>query len=434
MGIRLMDADIANLDKQKELKKHVNAIHCTNNLSLVQRKLVNALLYNAYPNLPHYNKFQIPVRSLCNLIGYNSNDYNKLKTALIGLITIAIEWNVIDCNTGTERKWKASSILSAAELSGGLCTYEYSQIMKELLYQPEIYGKIDVKTLSKFKSGYGLALYENCIRYQGLKQTPWFPLEVFRKLMGVLGEKYPAFKDFKKRVLNIAVDEVNRVSKITILPEIETKNKKVTKIRFLISKDTLTQRQMDINDLLKDDIKETLLTSFNLSAQAVDSLLSQYSSGYISEKVDLIIQSDNFKQGKIRGLAGYLIDSLRKDYQLSQSSKIVINEQQKQIELAKIEKKEKEDKLQINYDKYIRNKVEQYLSSISDSDNQQLKNEFIHETKTKNQIMYQWYLKYNFDHVGIKACFYDFILRHRSNDVGSITSFEEFSSLVEGLN
>ncbi len=99
---------------------------------------------------------------------------------------------------GRKKIRKASSILSAAQLAEGVCTYEYSHIMKELLFQPEIYGRIDVKTMSKFKSSYGLALYENCIRYQRLSQTPWFPLDVFRKLMGVLGGKYTSFKDFKK--------------------------------------------------------------------------------------------------------------------------------------------------------------------------------------------------------------------------------------------
>ena len=215
-----MDLTIVK-DQRFELKKHVNTIHCTNNLTLVQRKLFNALLFRAYPELPHKTRFQVHTRELCKLIGYNSNDYGKLKTALLGLITIAIEWNVIDAVTGNEKIWKASSILAAAELAGGYCNYEYSQIMRNFLYQPEIYGRINITLVAKFKSSYGLALYENCIRYQGLPQTPWFTLEVFRKLMGVFGKRYSAFKDFKKRVLNVAIKEVNALSSIYICVEIE---------------------------------------------------------------------------------------------------------------------------------------------------------------------------------------------------------------------
>ena len=187
-------------ERNLELKKHINTIHCSNNLSLVQRKLFNALLFNAYPDLPHKQRFEISSRKLCELIGYKSKDTGKLKSALLGLITTAIEWGVIECATAQQTKWKASAILTSAEFSGGLCSYEYSQLMKDFLYQPEIYGRISVLLLSKFKSSYGLALYENCVRYQGLPQTPWFTLESFRKLMGVSDEKYLVFKDFKKRV------------------------------------------------------------------------------------------------------------------------------------------------------------------------------------------------------------------------------------------
>lgn len=95
-----------NNNKSLELKKHVNAIHCTNNLTLVQRKLFNALLFNAYPELPYKQQFKIKGKDLYKLIGYNSKDTAKLKEALFGLISIAIEWNVIDCSTGKEKNGK----------------------------------------------------------------------------------------------------------------------------------------------------------------------------------------------------------------------------------------------------------------------------------------------------------------------------------------
>ena len=66
-----------------ELKKHVNLIHCSNNLSLVQRKLFNALLFNAYPELGFKQQFCIRTKKLCEMIGYRSNDYKSLKKALL---------------------------------------------------------------------------------------------------------------------------------------------------------------------------------------------------------------------------------------------------------------------------------------------------------------------------------------------------------------
>ena len=48
-------------EKSLELKKHVGIIHCANNLTLLQRKLANALLYHAYGNLLSQEKHEIKI-------------------------------------------------------------------------------------------------------------------------------------------------------------------------------------------------------------------------------------------------------------------------------------------------------------------------------------------------------------------------------------
>jgi hypothetical protein len=77
-------------EKSLELKKHVGAIHSSNHLTLIQRKIANALLYNAYDHLMDRNEHQIHIPSLCNLIGYDSKDFRKIKGALIALISTVI--------------------------------------------------------------------------------------------------------------------------------------------------------------------------------------------------------------------------------------------------------------------------------------------------------------------------------------------------------
>src|ERR1700722_13412151 len=93
------------------LKKHVNTIHCSNDLTLVQRKLFNALLFNAYHEMPEKLQYVISVKKLCGLIGYDSRDYKKLRKSIMDLITTAIEWNVIENDQGDQKeKWRASSV------------------------------------------------------------------------------------------------------------------------------------------------------------------------------------------------------------------------------------------------------------------------------------------------------------------------------------
>ena len=150
-------------NKTKELKKHVATIHCSNKLSLLQRKISNVLLYNAYDKLLKQEEHIINIGELCKMLNFRSNDYNLIKKSLKKLISIVIEWNMFNENTG-EEDWSASSILASVKLSGAECTYAYSPRMREFLHMPRMYGRINLHIQARFKSSYGLALYENCVR------------------------------------------------------------------------------------------------------------------------------------------------------------------------------------------------------------------------------------------------------------------------------
>ncbi len=67
------------------VKKHVAAIHVSGKLTLLQRKLSNVLLLNAYDTLTSHSNHTIAARKQCLMIGYHSNDMETLKQSLRGL-------------------------------------------------------------------------------------------------------------------------------------------------------------------------------------------------------------------------------------------------------------------------------------------------------------------------------------------------------------
>ena len=399
-------------DSKPILKKHVNTIHCSNNLTLVQRKLFNALLFNAYYDLPEQSKYQIPVKTLCGLIGYDSRDYKKLRKSIIDLITTAIEWNVIDQVNGEQKdKWRASSIIAAAKIENGVCSYEFSSVMRELLYTPEIYGRIDIKLMIKFKSNYGLALYENCIRFQGIAQTQWLSVKVFRKLMGIPDGYYQNFCDFKKRVLDVAVKEVNLHSPITITPEIRRVNKKVTSIRFKLSNKKNTIDEVDRqSEYMNATLANTLKNDFGLSTEALVDISLKYEMDFIQKKVDLIKQSESFKTGRIRGLAAYLIDALKRDYQPNKSSDAILAKHRLAFEDRLIrEKKDQNDKLRTDNER-IRTKVEAYVGQMKDTERDHLMEQFAHYLVKKDSFyLFKKYKEMGLISPAVRAMFNSFV-------------------------
>ena len=63
------------------IKKNVSAIHINAKLSLLQRKLVNALLYNAYDSLLTSDNHSVNVALLSEMIGFDSKNIAYLKQA-----------------------------------------------------------------------------------------------------------------------------------------------------------------------------------------------------------------------------------------------------------------------------------------------------------------------------------------------------------------
>jgi len=216
------------------VKKNVAAIHVSGKLTLLQRKLSNVLLLNAYDTLMHAGTHRIDARTLCTMIGYNSNDMETLKASLRGLVETLAEWDMLDADG--QQEWGVSSLLAYAKLKGGVCEYAYSAALAEKLHDPKVFALINLNIQKRFTSGHALALYENCYRFVRTGSTGWWSLELFRRLMGVNDSVYyETFKHLNAKIIKPAVAEVNKTSNIIVTPETRKMGRAVTDIRFKIS-------------------------------------------------------------------------------------------------------------------------------------------------------------------------------------------------------
>jgi hypothetical protein len=316
------------------LKKHAATIHCSNSLSLLQRKISNALLYHAYKELMLKEEHDITIKQLCKLIAYHGNNHAAIKDALKGLLATVIEWNLVSDVTG-EEDWTASAILASVNLRGPLCKYAYSPRMKQLLHTPSMFGKINLFIQAQFKSSYGLALYENCIRYRGLPHTKWFEMDLFRKLMGVPLAKYPIFRDFKRRVLDKSVQEINTYSDIIVEAELFREARQVTKIRFIlkerIKKNRLGATSNNSTEQAASPATEELMAKlvgiYGFTTITAGELLTNFTKEFIQAKMAVVEASKNFREGRVENLSSYLLSALKNDYQPAKSSLIVAAQQ-----------------------------------------------------------------------------------------------------------
>jgi hypothetical protein len=214
-------------------------------------------------------------------------------------------------------------------------TYAFSPVLRRRLYSPEIYARINLSIQRRFRSGYALALYENCVRFRNVGTTGWIDLETWRKLLGVEADQYPVFKSFSQWVLKPAIREVSEHSDIKVSVEYRRKQRRVVAMRFKIVDnplfDGVDRSTIPMTSERKRNGSPTLdlfhqsnqmarrLGAFGLSAVQVKSVLDEYEEAYITEKLDYV--ESELKSGSlIRNVPGFTLKALEKDYRPRQGN------------------------------------------------------------------------------------------------------------------
>lgn len=296
--------------RRDSVKKNVAAIHVSGKLTLLQRKLSNVLLLNAYDTLTTRQSHQIDARTLCLMIGYNSNDTDTLKGALRGLAETVAEWDMLD--EAGRQEWGVSSLLSYAKLKDGVCEYSYSPALAEKLHDPKVFALINLNIQRKFTGGHALALYENCFRFIKTGSTGWWPLEIFRRLMGVDGsDYYQSYKHLNAKIIKPAVAEVNKVSDIIVTPETRKRGRQVCDIRFLITRNPqLAMLDLDDGAGVRQSDTYVRMRAMGVS----DRLARQWITQHGEEVVDRKLGYVEGMQG-VRSPVKYLSAALRDNYE-----------------------------------------------------------------------------------------------------------------------
>lgn len=295
--------------KRDSVKKNVAAIHVSGKLTLLQRKLSNVLLLNAYDTLISRQSHRIDARTLCMMIGYNSNDMDTLKQSLRGLAETVAEWDMLD--EQGRQEWGVSALLSYAKLRDGVCEYAYSPALAEKLHDPKVFALINLNIQRQFTGGHALALYENCFRFIKTGSTGWWELEIFRRLMGVDdSDYYKVFKQLNAKVIKPAVAEVNKVSDIVITPEIRKEGRAVTHIRFLISRNPqLAILNIDDGAGVRSTPVYDQLRDLGVADRLARQWISEHGEDYVKDKIAYVTAQDGVKNP-----ARYLSAAIEENY------------------------------------------------------------------------------------------------------------------------
>ncbi|MDQ8975891.1 replication initiation protein RepM [Acinetobacter johnsonii] len=109
------------------------------------------------------------------------------------------------------------------------------------------FTKYLLEQVSDFKSQYSIRLYELLIKYKEVGNSKKYTIEEIRSLLGIGVNEYKVLADFKKRVLDLAVKEINDKTDTTIKYEQFKEGRTISHILFKIGK-KLAKKKKDSKD------------------------------------------------------------------------------------------------------------------------------------------------------------------------------------------
>lgn len=139
---------------------------------------------------------------------------------------------------------------------------------------------------SKLTSVYAVRLYELLMQWKTTFKTPVFELNTFRSQLGLGVNEYKLMSDFKKRVLDLAVSQINEYTDITVSYEQHKKGRAITGFSFTFKQKKVEKpAKTKKSEHPKDKQKQNLAwgTSENHLFKQLQQKCPGLSKGYVEE-------------------------------------------------------------------------------------------------------------------------------------------------------
>jgi len=123
----------------------------------------------------------------------------------------------------------------------------------------EFFTKYLLEQTATMTSNYSVRLYELLVQWKQAKKTPMFELQEFRGQLGVEDDEYKAMSNFKIRVLDLAVEEINEKSDLNINYTQKKKGRKIIGFTFTVHEkpkakvDVVSERDASTADMFTVD-------------------------------------------------------------------------------------------------------------------------------------------------------------------------------------
>lgn len=207
----------------KEMVVKDNAlINASYNLDLVEQRLILLAIVEARKNNKSITSDDVLAIHASSYIKQfdveRHTAYQSLKNAVNTLFARQFSYTQNYKNTG-KREVVRSRWVSRISYVDDLAIVNInfaSDVIPLITHLEKQFTSYELEQVSSLSSAYAVRLYELLIQWRSTCETPVFELAEFRNKLGVEANEYKIMSNFKNRVLDLAIEQINQNTDITV--------------------------------------------------------------------------------------------------------------------------------------------------------------------------------------------------------------------------
>ena len=409
-------------------------------LTAVQRKMINYLVFFSQKtgDEKYYYTSLKKIKKAC---GISTTKNLDLKKQFEALGEISIKFNYLEKDK--YRVWKSMNVIAAVSIAenSGEVKFEIPSMLKEIILDPKIYAPLNVLLIAGLKSKYSIVLYELLRDYIDSPKFPKLTIVEFRNLLSVDLKKYKNFVDFKKYVLNKAINEINEKTDITCSYKlIKSGGNKYSHIQFEFEKDienvvkVISKTSENINilttslnfdknekNVLKGQIPVEILRNIRIEDQTINVLKVIISNLNLGEEFILSNLEYVYNQPNVENFVKYFTTALKENYGSEDLEKKIELEKKEIQKKNSNEEKQKKiktfDLLKEKFENYTDQKITIFIENLNENELKEKLIEF--ENVSDLGIFFEDFEKYGLKSRVINALFRDYIKQYYIKNLDS---------------
>lgn len=306
----MASTELVEPSKDNIVTKSNVLIEANYKLGVVEQKIILVLASNIQPSDDDFKTYTLPIKDFHRMLGLKgSPKYTEMQKITSGLMRKVFEIHIE--NKIVQVAWLSSVTYNKDE---GSIDIRFDPFLKPYLLElKREFTSYKLDNVIRLKSSYSIRIYELLKQYERL-QKRIFSLTDLRKAIGA-EDVYPAYGNFKQRVLLPAQKELAANTDITFEFEEIKKGRRVDKVEFYItSKNAKPNEQLQLFEEQPDGFRmqhfqKAKETALKIGFKLTEEQYRMWES-YGHERVQQVL-NEVVGNKKIKNPIGYITHILR---------------------------------------------------------------------------------------------------------------------------